>query len=138
MDKLAAKVEEDAEEIPHGEVAIVDEVRISVKISRAVATEDADLEVDSEVVDVVVIFLVGGGVGRGHGTCYICDSPDHWSNRCPDRNRRRGGPRAARGGNRTVPSRTALHMAMGANASESVCGNSGATAAAETSRASEN
>ncbi len=61
----------------------------------------------------------GGGAVRGQGNCYICNSPNHWSNRCPQRNQnRQGESRTARGGHRGAPSRAALHMAMGADAPE--------------------
>ena len=62
----------------------------------------------------------GGGQNAGGGRCFICGDASHWSNRCPQRNqqRGRGGPQAARGRGRSVPSRTALHVTQGANASE--------------------
>ena len=84
-----------------------------------------------------------GGQSRGHGSCYICGKPDHWSNACPHRigghGRGRVGSQAARGRGRSVPSRTALNVALGSVAPEDEeVGTSGATAAADFSRESEN
>ena len=78
----------------------------------------------------------GGGAGR-QGNCYICGSPDHWSNRCPQKNTdSRGGSQTARGNK--VPSRTALHTTMGADDPERVSDDSEPPAAAESSRTSGN